>query len=474
VDTLTILKSPEISIEIGKLVMKQTKLFKDTTGGFLGLGNVTKLRSNPFGFLLELAQTQGGIAFFRFGPLGDFYLVTDPEYIREILVKQTAKTVKWERLTSASNKVAKFNIVFLEGEPWKSQRKLLAPAFHTQRVRAYLDLIHNHTLGMTDRWESEAVYDIRHMMADVTMGIIGEILFGIQDIQREASSLSAALDILLSQFITDAGSLFVMPKWVPSKSHRQAQKAKMIIVTYLSEIIRRRRSEAVDHGDVLSALMLARDEKTGEALTNEQIGDELYSLFVAGHETTALWLSWALYLLAKHPDIQAQLYDEINRTTGDVAPLMSAMGDMSLLNRVLQETLRMYPPAWSLFMRRVIEDIQLDTLVIPRGGIIYISPYVQHHLPQYWSNPDAFDPSRFEGDWKSERPAYAFMPFGGGPRVCLGSYLAEVEAKIILQTIIKHYSVSLLASEQEVFMNGGFTLRPYPHLQLCVYQRMGK
>jgi cytochrome P450 len=451
--------------------MTQNRQFKDTTGGFWGLGNITKLRANPFGFLLELAQTQGGIAYFKFGPLNNFYLVTNPEYIREILVKQWAKTVKWERLTKASNKVSTFNIIFLEGEVWKSQRKLLAPAFHTQRVQAYLELMHKHTLNIIRGWGSDQVVDMRHTMSNVTMGIIGEILFGIEDLQRDAARLHNAIDILMEQFTTDAGSLVVMPKWWPSKRQQQLEQAKTVITVYLSDLIRQRRSEAVDHGDVLSALLLARDEQTGTGLTDEQIGDELYSLFVAGHETTALWLSWTLYLLAKHPDIQAQLYDEIDTIGASDAPLMNTLSEMPLLNRVLQETLRMYPPAWSLFMRRVIEDIHLDDQIIPKGGIIYISPYVQHHLAQYWPDPDTFDPSRFEGDWKSERPAYAFMPFGGGPRVCLGSYLAEVEAKVILQSIIKHYSVSLMEPNQEVIMNGGFTLRPYPGLQLCVQQR---
>lgn len=328
-----------------------------------------------------------------------------------------------------------------------------------------------HTLKMIEEWETRADYDIRQMMARLTMGIIGEILFGSQDFQRETSLLSGAIDILLSQFVTDAAGLFVLPKWIPSKSHRQTHKAKEVVIKFLTEMIRQRRSEAIDHGDVLTALLFTRDEQTGEGLTDEQVGDELYSLFVAGHETTALWISWALYLLARHPDIQAQLSDEIDSIEDEVGLSMKNLGETTLLHRVLQETLRMYPPAWSLFMRRVVEDIQLDTNVIPKGGIIYISPYVQHHLPQYWVNADTFDPSRFEGDWKSERPTYAFMPFGGGPRVCLGSYLAEIETKVILQTIIKNYSISFMEPEQQVFMNGGFTLRPYPRLHLRVQRR---
>jgi cytochrome P450 len=441
--------------------MTQQRQFTDVTGGFLGLANLAKLRANPFGFLMGLAEDQGGIAYFKFGPIANFYLVTEPDYIREILTKQWVKTVKWERLTKASNRVAKFNIVFLEGEVWRSQRKLLTPAFHTKRVQDYLNLMKTHTLKLAQRWESDQVYDIKHEMTGLTMAIIGEILFGIQDIEREAAPLSQAIDILLSQFVKDAGSLVVMPKWLPSERNKRERQAKETVVSYLHEVIQSRRTAEIDHGDVLSALLFATDAETGESLTDEQIGDELYSLFVAGHETTALWVTWALYLLAKHPEMQTQLQHEI----------ISSSGDMPLLDRVLKETLRMYPPAWSLFMRRVVEDIQLDTHTIPKGNIIYISPYIQHHLPQFWEKPDEFKPSRFEGDWKAKQPAYIYMPFGSGPRVCMGAYLAEIEAKVILQIILTHYEVLLVYPNQSVQMDGGFTLRPYPSLNLRLRER---
>lgn len=435
--------------------------FKDKTGGFLGLKNVTHMRTDPFGFLLGLAKDQGGIAFFRFGPLADFYLVTDSEYIRQILVTQWTKTIRWERLTRASNNVTTFNIAFLDGEIWKSQRKLLTPAFHTQRVQSYLDMIECHTVHMLTGWRSGQVYEMKATMTGLTMGIIGEVLFNIADMQRDAASLSQAIDRLLMQFVDDSGALFPLPKWLPTKRHQEERAAKTTVMTYLDGLIRERRAQGEDHGDVLSALILARDAETGQSLTDAQIRDELYALFVAGHETTALWLTWALYLLAAHPNVQEQLYAEIV-TSGDTNPLLDC---------VLKETLRMYPPAWSLFMRRVIEDIQLGDHTIPRSGVIYISPYVQHHLPQYWAAPDRFDPSRFAGDWKTKQPTYAYLPFGGGPRVCLGAYMAEVEAKVTLTTIIRAYAVSLAEDKPEIHMNPGFTLRPYPALPLSVQQR---
>lgn len=448
------------------------KPFKDTTGGFLGLRNVGKFRTNPFDFLLGLVREQGDIAFFKFGPLYDIYLVTNPDYIREILVKHWDKTVKWERMAHIAYTVATYNLAFLEGDDWKKHRKLLTPAFHTGRIKAYLELMCNHVSRMVDDWEDGQVYDMGRMMTQVTMGIIGEILFDIPDIERDAAKLSQALDVLIAQFVIDAGSLVVLPKWLPTERHKRERAAKATLISYLDERIQQRRVQGVDHGDVLSALLFTKDAETGESLTNEQVRDELYALFVAGHETTALLMTWTLYLLAQYPAVQAQLYEEVVGVMGDDDTLtLENLESLPFTDRVLKETLRMYPPAWSLLLREAVADIHLDEYVIPKGSVVYVSPSVQHHLPQYWDNPDTFDPSRFEGDWKATLPTYAYMPFGGGPRVCLGSHMADMEAKVILPTIIKHFSIDLIEPNQEVLKDGGFTLRPASHLSLRVRKR---
>jgi cytochrome P450 len=445
--------------------------FKDTTGGFLGLGNFNKIRSNPFRFLLDREKEQGGIAFFRLGSVVDIYLVTQPDYIREILVKHWEKTVKWRRIVTASSRVAPYNITILEGAIWKKHRKLLTPAFHTQRIKAYLALMSGHTVRMIQGWEDDQIYDMSQMITRATLGIIGEILFDIPDIEQDSAQLTQAFDVLLAQLIVEAGSLFVAPKWLPLERNKRERAARDHLVAYLDQRIQQRRAEGVDHGDVLSALLESKDADTGESLTNDEVRDELYSLFIAGHETTSLLAQWTLYMLAKHPDIQTRLHQEAVSVMGDEAITLEGLESLTFTDCVIKETLRTYPPAWSLFLRTVIEDIPLDDHVIPKGGVLYISPYVQHHLPQYWENPDVFDPSRFEGDWKSKIPAYAYMPFGGGPRVCLGSHMAEMEAKVILATVIKDFSVELAEPDQEIYKNGAFTLRPYPNMPLRIRKR---
>jgi cytochrome P450 len=182
-------------------------------------------------------------------------------------------------------------------------------------------------------------------------------------------------------------------------------------------------------------------------------------------------VTWALYALSKQPEYQIEIHREVMAVMPDNVPTFETLDKLEFTDRVLKETLRVYPPAWSLFLRDVLEDIPLGDRVIPKGGIIYISPYVQHHLPKYWDHPDDFAPSRFEGDWKDRIPNYVYMPFGGGPRICLGSHMAEMESRVILATIMKQFSVEVANPDDQVWMNASFTLRPYPNLPLRVRKR---
>ncbi len=450
-----------------------THEFKDTTGGFLGLQNFGKFRGDPFGFLLERVEEQGDVAFFRLGPMIDMYLVSNPDYIRELLVKHWETTVKWSRMANAIASVAPYVLSNLESNIWRKHRKLLTPAFHTQRIQAYLELMQRHADRMVGTWSNGQVHDMVESMTEATMGIIGEILFDIPDIEQEASELSQALDVLLEQIVIDSGALFILPKWLPTERHKREREAREHFVTYLDLLIQQRRAEGVDHGDVLSSLIDAKDAETGEMLTDDMIRGELYGLFLAGHETTSIWVTWALYALAKYPEYQILLHREIVDVIGDGDITMDTLGQLPVMNKILNETLRMFPPAWSLLFREAAADIPLGDgkVVIPKGGVIYISPYVQHHLPQYWDDPHVFDPSRFDNGWKDRIPNYAYMPFSGGPRVCLGSHMADMEAKVLLATIIKDYSVEIADPEHDFWMNAGFTLRPYPNMPLRVRRR---
>lgn len=441
-------------------------------GGIFGLKTALDFQKAPIKFLMHTVHDfPEDIVHWKFGT-DDTYLLVHPDYIHEVLVKQSKKIVKWERFRKASAKAAgPKNLVILEGDEWKKARKLSAPAFHTQRIKHYIDLMVKHTLSLVNQWDDGTVYEMGQQMVQGTMGIIGEILFDIPDIEKDATELSEALFVILDMFMIDVTSIMPVPDWIPIPRKIKEKQALKLINDYMMNIIRERRASGEDRGDVLSALILAVDEDGGGTFSDSEIHDQLMALFIAGHETTAVLMTWTLYLLAKNPEIQEKLYEEVSSVMGDSAPNLEDLEAMNLTDRVLKEALRLYPSAWSLFLREVTEEMQLGNHTFPKGAVIYISPWVVHHDPRWWPEPQKFNPSRFEGDWKNRQPAYSYIPFGGGPRVCIGSRMAEMEAEIMLATIVKNFKIELKEPDQVVNAEARFTVQPKDGMHLRVKRR---
>lgn len=442
-------------------------------GGIFGIKNLLDFQKSPIDFLMHTVhEFPEDIVHWKFGPQYDTYLLVHPDYIHELLVKKWSKVVKWERFAKETIKVSgPGNLVILEGDAWKKTRKLSAPAFHTQRIKHYIDLMVKHTTMLIDKWEDGDVYEMSQQMVTTTMGIIGEILFDIPDIEKDAAQLSEALFVLLEMFMLEVTALMPVPDWVPTPRNLKENAAMKYVDDYMKNIIKERRASGEDRGDVLSALLHAVDEDDGGTLSDSEVGDNLMGLFIAGHETTAVLMTWTLYMLAKNPEIQEQLYQEVSSVMSDGAPSLEDLETMTLTDRILQETLRLYPPAWSLFLRETTEELPLGEHTLPKGAVIYISPWVVHHDPRWWPEPQKFDPSRFEGDWKKRQPTYSYIPFGGGPRVCIGSHLAEMEAEVILATIIKNFKIELQDPEQIVNPEARFTVQPAGGMHLRVRRR---
>ncbi|MEO0564352.1 MAG: cytochrome P450, partial [Chloroflexota bacterium] len=326
--------------------------------------------------------------------------------------------------------------------------------------KEYIDLMIDHTEHMLDRWQDGEVYNMNEEMTTVTMGVIGEVLFGIKDIEKDASELAEALDVILDNFMAEVIAIMPVPEWVPTPRNLKQHQAIAYAHEYVDEIIKQRRERDIDTGDVLSGLMFAEDEETGDTLTNEQIRDMLLSLFIAGHDSTARLMTWALYNLARHPDNQGKLYDDVAAVMTKNDPSLEDLAKMTYTDQVLQETMRLHPPFWSLFTRRVLEPITLGEVTIPKGALIYISPYAVHRDERWWPDPQTFDPERFAPGWKDRVPSYAFMPFGGGPRVCVASHMAEMEAEVILATIVKRFKIELPTPDTVVEPMALFSLHP--------------
>lgn len=441
-------------------------------GGILGLKTLLEFQKDPFEFLKHAVHDfPEDIIYWKFGPQYATYLLVHPDYIHELLVKNWKQTIKWTRFSNIIAKTGPKNMVILEGDEWKQARKMTAPAFHTQRIKHYVDLMVTHTTRCTDQWEDRGVYEMIEQMVQVTMGTIGEILFNIPDIEEDARELAEALIVILDMFMLEVTALMPVPDWVPTPRNLRENHAMKYVDDYMMKIIADRRASGVDEGDVLSALLSVKDEDDGSIFTDREVHDNLMGLFTAGYETTMVLMAWTLYMLAKNPDIQEELYQEVSTVmTGDT-PSLEDLEAMTLTDRVLQETMRLYPPAWSLFTREATEEVQLGEHTFPKGTLFYISPWVTHHDPRWWDSPLKFDPSRFEGDWKKDHPHYSYFPFGGGPRVCIGSHLAEMEAEVILATIIKKFKIELSEPNQEVKPEARFTVHPEGGMRLRVVKR---
>jgi cytochrome P450 len=235
-------------------------------------------------------------------------------------------------------------------------------------------------------------------------------------------------------------------------------------------LIQQRRSDPRDYGDILSDLMGAVDEETNEKLTDREILYELKTLFGAGHETTALMLMWTLYLLSKNPEVEQKLFDEVESVLGNREPNLDDIPNLSYTDKVIHESMRVFPPAWSLMVRKALEDIQVDDTLIPKGSVMMIPMWVVHRNPKIYQDPLNFDPERFEGDWKKNYPKYAFFPFGGGPHICVGSHLAMFEGHLMLPMMVQRYRYEYVP-QPELDLQALLTLRPKGGLYLKVISR---
>ncbi len=450
--------------------MSHTAIPSGPKGDIFGLSNTIAFQRDPLGFLTRTAHDYDDIIHWKFGPYNT-YMIKHPDYIHDVLLTHADKLTKWDRFMAPWFKAfgnASFNT---EGELWRRQRRLSQPAFHSQRVKNYATLIVEHTERMLTRWQDQQEYEMNHEMSDTTMGIISEILFGIKDVQKDAAELHEALTVESEMIYLEASSLIPVPDWVPTPRNLRENRAIKTADDFVLKIVESHRASGIDHGDMASALLSAVDtEEVGGMMTDRQVCDELKGLFAAGHETTSQALTWTLYLLAEHPEIQQKLYEHVSGILGDRSPTLDDITTMTYTDKVLREGMRMYPPVWMLQIRETTEDIQVGNTTIPKGGLIFICPWVMHHDPRYFPEPQHFDPERFDRDWKKRIPTYAYFPFGGGMHVCTGSHLAMLEAEIMLAMMIQRYRFELVPG-QTIEPQAFVTIRPKNGLHLKIHKR---
>ena len=423
---------------------------------------------DPLAFFGELQRTYGNFVHLRFGPYR-YLMVNDPEAIKHVLVDNPRNYVKSPTYRGLRAVLGQ-GLITSEGDFWRRQRKLAQPAFHRERLSDFARTMVETTRSMLARWAllpSRSTIDVHTEMMRVTLDIVGRTLMS-RSLDDQSQGIGVDMATLERTVAHLGGQLFPIPLWVPTPVNVRLRRArKSLDVTVFGLIEDRRRNMAGAPRDLLTMLMEARDEDTGEAMSDTQLRDEVLTIVTAGHETTANALSWTFYLLSKHPDVARKVYEEVSRVLGDREPALEDLSKMPYGAAVIQEAMRVFPPVWAV-EREAVGDDEVGGYHVSKGTLLGIFPWVLHRDPSIWENPEGFDPERFLGP--SSRPRYAYIPFGGGPRICIGNAFALMEAHVILAMVVAQHRLELVSGAR-IVPEPLVTLRPHGGVPMVLLPR---
>ncbi len=420
------------------------------------VANALEFARNPLNFLLKCTQIYGDVVHFAIQNQ-HYYLVNNPEYVYEILVQQTDKFKKPPFFNELLGNLSGVSLLTMNGELHRQRRRLMQPAFHHQRINDYTATMVQHTSQMVECWNANQTYNMADEMMLLSMNIVAETLFGANAL-NEGYAVGQALIEFMDYYVHQIMLPVRIPAWIPLKRHTRARKATETIDKTMMKIIETRRAAAEDTGDLLSMLLMSIDEDTGERLTNQEIRDEAAILFSVGYETTALALTWTLYLLAEHPEADAHLAEELNNVLQGRLPTIKDLPDLKYTAMVLKEAMRLYPPAWA-FGRQAIQDIQVGDYTVVKDAFVVLCPFIMHRNPNYFEQPLEFNPERFADGYEKRMPRYAYFPFGGGAHMCIGATFATVQSVLSLATIAQKYRFTL-EPNSKVEIEPLITIRP--------------
>jgi cytochrome P450 len=382
------------------------------------------------------------------------YFVSHPDYIEQVLVTDNRKFIKG-RILRKNKQLFGNGLLTSEGDFWLRQRRLAQPAFHRGRVASYADTMVRYAARMASEWSNGDERDIHAEMMRLTLSIVAKTLFDA-DVDREAQRVGHALEAIM-QLNSDFRKLILTPTWLPTPRKIRATFATQKLNRIVYRFIEERRASGVDNGDLLSMLLAARDDD-GSRMTDRQLRDESITIFLAGHETTANALAWTWMLLAQNPHVESKLHEELDRVLQARTPTLDDLPNLSYTSQIITESLRLYPPAWGM-ARVAIEDTEIAGFPIPKGCGVSLAQWVVHRDPRWFEAPLEFRPERWEGDFAKRLPRFAYFPFGGGPRQCIGNNFAVMEAGLLLATLAQQFRISLLPGK-EIIPAASITLRP--------------
>ncbi len=388
------------------------------------------------------------------------FLICHPDDIKYVLVDNSKNYTKGRGLEKAKPLLGE-GLLTSEGAFWLRQRRLAQPAFHREHIESLAGVMTSVTDAMLQRWERYATegttFDVTDEMMSLTLTVVTRALFNTALTPDDIRTVSRALPPLLRWATERVTSIFDFTEKLPTPDNRRRQYYTERLNRIVYGIIEERHRSGKEHKDLLGLLMAARDEDTGAMMTDQQLRDEVMTIFIAGHETTALLLSWIWALLSWHPDVRRRVEAEVDEVLGGRTPTAADVPRLGYLGMVVNEALRLYPPAW-VVLRSPIRDDKIRGYRVPAGSTIILSPYVTHRHPEFWENPEGFNPARFTPEQARARHKYAFFPFGGGPRLCIGNNFAITEATLVAAMVCQRYRVDLVPGHP-VEPELGFTMR---------------
>ncbi|MCZ8512283.1 cytochrome P450 [Paenibacillus filicis] len=432
-------------------------------------GNLLAFRKDPLGFLVKAQREFGNVVDIRFGPSRHVYLISDPDQIKEVLMTKQRSFRKAKGLQTAKAVVGE-GILTSEGDAHMRQRRLMQPSFRQNRIGQYAGPMVEETLSMLQSWRDGEHRIITEDMMQLTLNIITRTMFGTS-ISSGVDQIGHAIEVGMKYVSHKATSFIDLPESLPTKSNLEFKQSAQTLDRVIYNIIEeRRKNPDASRGDLLSMLLSVRDEEDGTGMSDKQVRDEVMTIFLAGHETTANTLSWTWYLLSQHPEVESKLIDEIDQVLGDREVTYEDLDKLKYVEMVIWESMRVYPAVWSI-NREVTEPVEIGGRMYKPGDTLMMSQYVMHRNPEYYDEPDRFRPERFEGDLLKRIPQFAYFPFGGGPRVCIGNNFALMEAVLLLVTILKRFKLRLAPYHSPVEPEPLVTLRPKNGLTIVLEAR---
>ena len=428
-------------------------------------GSGRRYSADPLRFLSDIERSYSGIAAVDIGPVRT-HIVTDPSAIEAVLVGDAGSYRKPGFQRDAIGDLLGDGLLLSEGETWERQRKLANPAFTMGRLASFDERIAGHAEGLIDRWTAGETRDIEAEMTRVTVEVIADLMLGTSLGERQLTRLRENLEPIGRQFEPDP-LRFALPSWLPLPGDRAYDSAVDAVDEIVDDIIAQRRgTQGGSDGpmDLLSVLLRAQED--GE-VSRSQLRDEVVTTLLAGHDTTALALTFTWYLLSKHPEKREKLHREVDGIDG--TPTMADIQELDYTAAVLKESMRLYPPVYSLF-REPERDVELLGYGIEAGSPLMLPQWAVHRSPTYWSDPDQFRPERWQSEQAGDRPRFAYFPFGGGPRHCIGKNLAELEAKTILAVIARRYELSYEGRDPPK-LAPSLTLHPREGMEMTIDER---